>query len=223
MYDVQVLVESAASVVTPSSAAAQRKGDPILEYFSRSAHPLNRSAACTNARTAYKPKEAATTAKPRAKPLNLVHVEQCGSDADDFLSRLEDAEARDTARSLASHRSECPSPPPRPASVPPVVLPATSTTGKSDSNSSRYSGKLDSNSSGDSVSSSRRLRLPDAPATAERPVGSARARHTPRPSPHPSTPRAPRAVRTPKGTGGEPAVPIIGFQGFDISMLSHRK
>ena len=116
---------------------------------------------------------------PRAKPL----YELVERGEPDFLSKLEQAERRDTER--LSHRSlpaeECSSPPAsRRPTPPPLDLPTVEA-------------KASSSVKG-SARSSITLELQTATSSARGP------RSTPRPSPHPtSTPRAPRAVRTPKG------------------------
>ena len=136
--------------------------------------------------------------RARAKPLELSGLDGSGGD---FLSRLEEAEERDTyrltERSNLSFRSfaDCTSPPESPQAgastpaVPPIeVLPLTVTV-MSDSG-----------------------RRKEGLITVER-SASARTRSTPRPSPHPSTPRAPRAERTPN-TGSQRSTAAVGFQGF---------
>lgn len=147
-----------------------------------------------------------TSAKPRAKPLNLKGLE----DDADFLRRLEDAEARDSSRALSarSFTAECFSPSASlqcPQSVPPIgVLPLTVTVA-TESGRRRTVGTA-----------------ADTPTPVERPA-SARMRSTPRPSPKPSTPRAPRAVRTPQSGVNEPAVGAIGFQGFNSALETPQK
>ena len=113
----------------------------------------------------------ATSARSRAKPLDLDSVD------DNFLARLEAAEARDSAREI-SNRSNCQSPPASRRAPPLLALEKP---------------LLDKASPRRSARRPSAIPLPlnmDPESTADRGPTSARVRNTPRPSPHPTpTPR----------------------------------
>jgi len=126
--------------------------------------------------------------RARSKPLSLNLISVNNSD---FLSRLEDAEARDTERSLTQSRPVSPVRSPA-VPVPPIPVPPVAPLSKSSSRCTPH---------------------------VERP-GSARMRSTPRPSPHPSTPRAPRATRMPKCDSPMEGLVAVSF---DLGPPSVRK
>ena len=158
-----------ASVATPvASHQASKVDGPFLH--------LEKSSAKTG-----------SGAKPRAKPLALT------PSADDFLSRLETAEARDSHRQSSNRDAAddlLTSPPASRRTAPLAAF------------------QLDLEAA-----------KPSARGLEELPSGrmsSARVRHTPRPSPKPTpTPRAPRAVRTPQAGDNSNRPNAVGFNGFE--------
>ena len=153
-----------------------------------------KAAASAHVRTAGTEQHAAKQrAKVKALPLNSF------GDNGDFLSRLDEAEKRDTERQMStrSSRSVANSPAASQRSsspTPPAVAPLNVQTIRTMAAAA---------AAGEASLTERSLRTASART----------ARSTPRPSPHPTpTPRAPRAARTPK-TGEDRLLPpqAIGF------------